>query len=147
MISALHEDGLDALLHYCHRRAVPEPWPFPEDQISTMPFRLMTAEITREAAMDLLHKEIPYDLTVYTEDVEHFDNGDLRVSQIILVEKNSQKTIVLGKGGQKIKSIGAQARKEMTEVFDQKIHLSLLVKVKPNWKTDPEYYRLWNLQQ
>lgn len=145
MISARSGDGADAFLNYCASKVTEGPWMFIGDEITTLPFRQMAAEITREVIMDVIHQEIPYALTVMTEEVEYFDNGDYKLMQNIIVEKNSQKTVLVGKGGSKIKEIGQRAREEMQHVFDGKIHLKLFVKVQPNWQNDPEYYALWNL--
>lgn len=148
MISALSGNGLPEILDYCLNGVPDAPYLYPEDEVSLMPFRLMAAEITREVVMDQVHQEIPYALTVVTETVEPFDNGDYRLTQVIVVEKDSQKTILVGKAGSKIKQIGMKARAQMLDVFDieGKVHLSLFVKVKANWQSDPEYYRLWNLE-
>jgi GTP-binding protein Era len=145
MISARNGSGAQELLDYCAKKIPESPWMFVGDEITTLPFRLMAAEITREVIMDVIHQEIPYGLTVVTEHVEHFDNGDFKLLQNIIVEKKSQKYVVVGRAGRQIKEIGQRAREEMGRVFEGKIHLKLLVKVQENWQNDPEYYSLWNL--
>ncbi len=148
MISAHKGDGLAAIMDYCLDGVDDAPFMYPEDEISIMPFRLMAAEITREVVMDLVHQEIPYAVTVVTETVEAFDNGDYKLGQVIVVEKASQKTVLVGRAGSKIKQIGMSARIQMEQVFEVegKIHLNLFVKVQANWQSDPEYYALWNLE-
>lgn len=145
MISARSGSGAPEFMEYCSKKIPQGPWMYVGDEITTMPFRLMAAEITREVIMDIIHQEIPYALTVVTEEVEPFDNGDFKLSQIIVVEKKSQKTVLVGKAGSKIKEIGQKARTEMARVFDGNIHLKLFVKVKGDWQNDPEFYALWNL--
>lgn len=146
MISALNGAGVNEVLDFCTDKAQDTVWMYPEDEISTMPFRLMAAEVTREVVMDQVHQEIPYAMTVVTDHIEKFDNGDYKLMQSILVEKDSQKVVLIGAGGAKIKKIGTQARREMGNVFDGKIHLNLVVRVNKKWQSDPEYYALWNLE-
>lgn len=145
MISARNGSGAAQFMDYCAGKLPRGPWMYLGDEITTMPFRLMAAEITREVIMDIIHQEIPYALTVFTENVEAFDNGDFKLSQTIIVEKKSQKTVLVGRAGSKIKEIGQKARTEMSRVFEGKIHLNLFVKVEENWQNDPEFYSLWNL--
>ncbi|MBF0392699.1 MAG: GTPase Era [Alphaproteobacteria bacterium] len=146
MISAETGDGVpDLLAHF--RAKVPEgPWLFPEDQISDMPSRLLAAEITREKVFLELHDELPYSIAVETERWEERDDGSARVDQVIYVQRESQKPIVLGKGGRKIKAIGAAARKELEHLLDQRLHLFLYVKVRENWLDDRERYRDMGLE-
>ena len=114
---------------------------FPEDQISDMPGRLTAAEITREQLYLQLHKELPYAAAVETESWKDQDDGSLRIEQVVYVERGSQKAIVLGKKGSRVKSIGEAARKELEEIFGRRVHLFLFVKVRGNWGDDPERYR------
>src|SRR5690606_37598224 len=103
--------------------------------------RLLAAEVTREKLFLNLHEEIPYSLTVETEAWENFKRGDIKISQIIHVLTEGQRGIILGKGGEMIKKIGAQSRKELTDIFGCPVHLKLVVRVSPNWINDPERYR------
>lgn len=145
MISALRQNGLDALKNALHD-AMPEgPFLFPEDDISDMPMRMLAAEITREKVFHRLHQELPYAIFVETEEWENFDNGDVRLRQIIYVQRDSQKGIVLGKGGQQLKAIGQSARLELEEILDQRVHLKIFVKVKEKWDERAEFYRLMGL--
>lgn len=145
MISALSGDGVaDLRAHLA--RAVPEgPWLYPDDQLSDMPMRLLAAEITREQVFLQLHQELPYAITVETEAWEEQPDGSARVAQVIYVTRESQRAIVLGRGGQRIKAIGAAARKELMTLLDRPAHLFLHVKVRQGWADDPERYRDWGL--
>lgn len=145
MISALSGDGVaDLRAHLA--RAVPEgPWLYPDDQLSDMPMRLLAAEITREQVFLQLHQELPYAITVETEAWEEQPDGSARVAQVIYVTRESQRAIVLGRGGQRIKAIGAAARKELMTLLDRPAHLFLHVKVREGWADDPERYRDWGL--
>ncbi len=141
MISALTGDGIDALRAYlaCH---LPEgPWLYPEDQLADIPERLLAAEITREKLFLRLREELPYASTVETENWNDEPDSSLRIDQVIYVARESQKPIVLGKGGQTIKAIGSAARREMESIFDRRVHLFLFVKVRAGWLDDPERYR------
>ena len=145
MISALTGDGLDDLKSSL-AAAVPEgPWLYPEDQLSDMPERLLAAELTREHLFDRLHAELPYSITVETEDWQDFDDGSVRIEETIYVLRDSQKGIVLGKGGQMIKAIGTAARQELEEILDCRVHIRLFVKVRENWIDDPDRYSDWGL--
>jgi GTPase len=141
MISALTGSGCTDLLDYL-AAALPEgPWYYPEDQISDLPMRLLAAEITREKLFLRLHQELPYSSHVETEKWEEKKDGSVRVEQVIYVERDSQKKIVLGRKGEIIKAIGSAARKEIGDVIERKVHLFLFVKVRENWGDDPERYR------
>jgi GTP-binding protein Era len=141
MISALGGSGCDDLLEWL-AGALPEgPWYYPEDQISDLPMRQLAAEITREKLYLRLHQELPYASHVETERWEEKKDGSVRIEQVIYVERESQKKIVLGKGGETVKAIGQAARKEIAEILEQKVHLFLFVKVRENWGDDPERYR------
>jgi GTP-binding protein Era len=145
MISALTGDGVADLKADLASRLPEGPWHYPEDQLSDMNDRLFAAEITREKAYLQLYQELPYALTVETENWEDFKDGSVRIDQVIYVETDSQKGIVLGKGGQRIKSIGAAAREELEQILGRKAHLRLFVKVREKWGDDPERYRDWGL--
>ena len=121
------------------------PWLFPEDQVSDMPLRLLAAEITREQLFLKLHQELPYAATVETESWEEKDDGSIRIEQTIYVERGSQRSIVLGKNGKMIKSIGAESRRELADVVNVAVHLFLFVKVREKWGDDPLRYNHWGL--
>ncbi len=145
MISALTGDGVDDLVDFCAARMTPGPWLFPEDQISDMPARLLAAEVTREKLYMQLHQELPYAATVETETWTEQKDGSIKIEQVIFVERDSQKAIVLGKKGSRIKEIGAASRQELEEMFEGRVHLFLFVKVREKWGDDPERYRDWGL--
>lgn len=146
MISALDGSGVDDLANFLAERLPEGPWYYPEDQISDLPMRQLAAEVTREKLYLRLHQELPYSSHVETERWEEKKDGSVRIEQVIYVERDSQKKIVLGKGGDAIKSIGQAARKEISEILDQKVHLFLFVKVRENWGDDPERYREMGLE-
>ena len=141
MISAETGDGVADLMALLAGRVAAGRWLLPEDQISDMPGRLTAAEITREQLYLQLHKELPYAAAVETESWKDQDDGSLRIEQVVYVERGSQKAIVLGKKGSRVKSIGEAARKELEEIFGRRVHLFLFVKVRGNWGDDPERYR------
>ncbi|HEY1310610.1 MAG TPA: GTPase Era [Pseudolabrys sp.] len=146
MISALTGDGVPDLKQWLAARVQPGPWLYPPDQISDAPVRQLAAEITREKLFERLHQELPYHSTVETESWKELRRGDLRVEQTIYVERESQRKIVLGKGGATIKAIGEAARKEIAEIVEAKVHLFLFVKVREGWGEDPERYRAMGLE-
>jgi GTP-binding protein Era len=141
MISALSGNGIGDLTSYL-ADAVPEgPWHYPEDDISDAPLRLLAAEITREKIYHWLHQELPYATTVETTAWKELKDGSVRIEQTIYVERESQRSIVLGKGGRTIKQISTESRAELAGVLEQPVHLFLFVKVRENWGSDPERYR------
>ncbi len=146
MISALTGDGVADLKQWLAARMLPGPWLYPPDQMSDAPVRQLAAEITREKLFERLHQELPYHSTVETEVWKQLRHGDLRIEQTIYVERESQRKILLGKGGQTIKAIGEAARKEIAEIVDAKVHLFLFVKVREGWGDDPERYRAMGLE-
>ena len=146
MISALTGDGVDDLKAWLAQRAPAGPWHYPEDQISDAPLRQLAAEITREKLYHRLHQELPYQSTVETETWTELKDGSVRIEQTIYVERESQRKIVLGRGGQTIKAIGAEARREIAEIVAAKVHLMLFVKVREGWSNDPERYREMGLE-
>ncbi len=139
MISAISGDGIDDFKKYLAENAEDSPFMYPEDQISDVPIRMLAAEITREKLMFRLENELPYHLMVETEKWEDNKNG-IKINQIIYVTSESHKKIIVGKGGQTIKEIGEKARKEITRVLGQKVHLFLFVKVKSNWQDSRDNY-------
>ncbi|MGP3712041.1 GTPase Era [Brucella sp. RRSP16] len=141
MVSALNGSGCKDLAKYLADNVPNGPWYYPEDQISDMPMRQLVAEITREKLYLRLHEELPYASTVETERWEERKDGSVRIEQVIYVERESQKKIVLGHKGETIKAIGQSARKEISEILEQTVHLFLFVKVRENWGNDPERYR------
>ncbi len=145
MISALSGDGVDVLGDYLAKNVEEGPWHFPEDQMSDMTERLLAAEITREKLYLELHQELPYAATVETETWTEKPDGSVRIEQVIFVERDSQKAIVLGKRGAQIKVIGERSRKELEEIFGRRVHLFLFVKVREKWGDDPDRYRDWGL--
>ncbi|MBT3237943.1 MAG: GTPase Era [Rhodospirillaceae bacterium] len=145
MISAQTGDGVPEMMTYLAGGVRKGPWLYPEDQMSDMPSRLLAAEITREQLYRQLHQELPYAATVETEEWEQREDGSITIRQIIYIERPSQKGIVLGKGGQKIKSLGAASRKELESMFECRVHLFLFVKVREKWGDDPDRYRDWGL--
>jgi GTP-binding protein Era len=141
MISALAGDGVDDLRRTLAKSVPPGPFHYPEDQMSDAPLRHLAAEITREKIYRQLHQELPYQSTVETDSWTERKDKSVRIEQTIFVERESQRKIVLGKGGATIKSIGADARKEIAEIVGQPVHLFLFVKVRENWGDDPDRYR------
>jgi GTPase len=141
MIAAINGDGVDDMLAKLAGRLPQGPWLFPEDQLSDVPDRLMAAELTREKLMMALHSELPYDLTVETEDWQEFQNGAIRISQVIHIARDSQKPIVLGKGGARIKAIRSAAQQELAAMYETDIHLFIQVKVRPGWDEDQRHFR------
>ncbi len=146
MVSALTGNGVDDLKASLAARVPPGPWLYPADQMSDAPMRQLAAEITREKLFERLHQELPYHATVETEMWKELRGGDIRIEQTIYVERESQRKIVLGKGGQSIKAIGEAARKEIAKIVEAKVHLFLFVKVREGWGDDPERYRAMGLE-
>lgn len=146
MISALNGSGVQDLEDALAERMPEGPWLFPEDEISDLPQRLLAAEMTREKAYLYLHQELPYALSVETESWEDFDNGSARIEQAIVVARDSHKGIVVGKGGQMIKRIRAEAQEELAELLGRQVHLFVRVKVREKWADDPGHFREWGLR-
>jgi GTPase len=141
LVSASQGKGTADVLRYLAQHVPEGPWAYPADQAADMPMRLLAAEMTRERIYDRLHQELPYATTVITEQWEAKPDGSARLEQTIFVERESQRAIVLGKGGATIKLLGETARKEMEAQFGHKVHLFLHVKVRENWADDPMHYR------
>jgi len=146
MVSALTGDGTSDLRQWLAARVAAGPWHYPEDQLTDAPLRQLAAEITREQLYRRLHQELPYQSTVETEAWKELGDGSVRIEQTIYVERESQRKIVLGKSGQGIKAIGAEARREIAAAIDAKVHLFLFVKVRAGWGDDPERYREMGLE-
>ena len=141
MVSALKQDGVKAILEVLSA-ALPEgPFLYPEDQAADLPLRLLAAEVTREQVFLQLHQELPYEAAVETEKWEDRPDGSTRIEQTIHVQREGQRAIVLGKGGAKIKQIGARARHELGQMLERPVHLFLHVKVSERWADDPAHYR------
>ena len=146
LVSALKKDGLGDLATYCATRMPEGPWLYPEDQAADIPSRLLAAEITREKLYERLHDELPYSSAVLSETWAEQKDGSVRIEQTIYVERDGQKGIVIGKGGQTIKKIGELARAEMEALFERRVHLFLNAKVAERWGENPAHYREWGLE-
>jgi GTP-binding protein Era len=140
MISGLNGDGVEQLSDLLANRMPASPFLFPPDQSADIPVRLLAAEVTREKLMLRLHQEIPYQLTVETENWEPHDNGSVKIEQLIHVAREGHRSIVLGKGGQAIKEIGMAARKELAGMLGRPVHLFLRVKVSERWQENRERF-------
>jgi GTP-binding protein Era len=140
MISGLKGDGIGDVKQHLAASLPAGPWLFPEDQLSDASGRLLAAEVTREQVFLQLHDELPYAAAVETEKWDDKPDGSLRIEQVIYVQRPSQRAIVLGKGGRRIKMIGARARAELGRVLDRRVHLFLFVKVRQNWVEDRERF-------
>ncbi len=145
LISALKGHGLDQLRDQLAASMPEGPWLYPEDQAADIPSLLLASEVLREKLFLRLHEELPYSLTVETDKWEVKKDGSVRIEQTVYVRRDGQKAIVLGKGGQTMKDIGSDARRELEEMFERRIHLFVFVKVRKNWKEDPERYRMLGL--
>ena len=146
MVSALSGDGVADLRHALARMVPSGPFLYPEDQMSDAPMRQLAAEITREKIYQKLHQELPYQSTVETDSWTERKDGSVKIEQTIFVERESQRKIVLGKGGATIKSIGAASREEIADILEVPVHLFLFVKVRENWGDDPDRYRQMGLE-
>ncbi|HEY1749173.1 MAG TPA: GTPase Era [Xanthobacteraceae bacterium] len=146
MVSARSANGVAELKSFLAAHVPAGPWLYPADQISDAPMRQFAAEVTREKLYLRLHQELPYQSTVETESWKELKDGSVRVEQTIYVARESQRKIVLGKGGQTIKAIGAAARTEIAAAVEHPVHLFLFVKVRERWADDPERYREMGLE-
>jgi GTP-binding protein Era len=146
MTSALTGDGVADLRGWLAARVPEGPWHYPEDQVTDVPMRQLAAEITREKLYARLHQELPYQSTVETEIWKELRDGAVRIEQTIYVERDSQRKIVLGKGGATIKAIGADSRREIAVALERPVHLFLFVKIRENWGNDPERFREMGLE-
>lgn len=145
-ISATRRDGLDAMTGWLADEMPPGPWLYPEDQLGDVSMRAIAAEITREKLMLRLHQELPYHLTVETENWDERKDGSVRIDQRIVIAKEGHRPIVLGKGGQTLKQIGQAAREELSAMMERKVHLFLRVVVDPRWETDRSRYSEMGLE-
>ena len=141
LVSALKGDGVADVASWVAARMPEGPWLYPEDQAADIPSRLLAAEVTREKLYLRLHDELPYASAVETEKWEERKDGSVRIDQVIYVQREGQKAIALGKGGQTIKAIGALAREELEKLFGRRVHLFLFVKVREDWAESSEHYR------
>jgi len=146
MVSALSGDGCEDLFASLVKRMPEGPFLYPEDQLTDLSERLLAADVTREKAFLRLHDELPYALTVETENWKDFSNGSVRIDQTIYIARESHKPIVLGKGGRTIRIIREAAQAELAAALDRQVHLFIHVKVRPGWTDDPAHYRLWGLR-
>ncbi len=140
MISAERGHGVDDLRKWLANELPEGPWLYPEDQIADLPLRMIAAEMTREKLTLRLHQELPYQLTVETENWEERKDGSAKIDQVIYVMRDGHKGIVLGKKGETIKAVSQATRAELEDFLDRKIHLFLQVKVRPNWLEESERY-------
>ena len=145
MISAEKQKGLDDLLDYLADEVMVGPYLFDPDDLSDLPMRLMAAEVMREKLFINLHQELPYQLTVETEQWHDKDDGSVEIRLTIYVQREGHRGIVLGKGGQTLKRIGMMARHELEDVFDRKVHLLSHVKYRKDWMDDKARYQDWDL--
>jgi GTP-binding protein Era len=146
MISALSGNGVGDLREWLANRIPAGPWHYPDDEISDSSERATAAEITREKIYTYLHEELPYQTTVETTGWEEKKDGSVRIEQIVFVERESQRRIVLGEGGSAIKKISMTSRKELSKLFERPVHLFLHVQVREGWGDDPERYREMGLE-
>ncbi|MCB1500540.1 MAG: GTPase Era [Bauldia sp.] len=146
MVSAADGDGADDFLAYLATQVPSGPWLYPAEEVSDVPLRQLAAEITREKLFERLHQELPYETTIETEQWTEQKDGSVRIEQTIFVARDSQKKIVIGKGGQAIKAISMAARAEIAEIAERPVHLFLFVKVRENWADDPERYRAMGIE-
>ncbi|MDF1728021.1 MAG: GTPase Era [Sulfitobacter sp.] len=140
MISAEKGHGVEALRGWLAQTLPEGPWLYPEDQIADLPMRMIAAEMTREKLTLRLHQELPYQLTVETENWEERKDGSARIDQLVYVMRDGHKGIVLGHKGETIKAVSKAAREELEEFLGRKVHLFLQVKVRPNWLEESERY-------
>ena len=145
MVAARKNDGVADIINYLVKAMPDGPFLYPEDQAGDMPARLLAAEITREKIFRSLHDEIPYDITVETEKWEEFEDGSIKIDQVVFTAREGQKKIILGKGGEMVKKIGTRAREELEEIFGCRVHLKIFVKVDERWSEDSERYKIWGL--
>ena len=146
MVSALNGDGVDDVVDHLAGSLDEGPWLYPADHLTDMNDRLFAAEITREKLFLALRQELPYSLTVETENWGERKDGSVGINQVIYVERAGHRGIILGNKGQQIKQIGADARKELEAHLERRVHLFLFVKIREKWRDDPERYREMGLE-
>ncbi|KAI0560684.1 50S ribosome-binding GTPase [Gracilaria domingensis] len=144
-ISALHGQGVEELLQWVIERMPKGPWLYPEDDFTDMPARLLAAEVTREKLFYALRNELPYEIAVETTSYEDQADGSIRITQDILVRRNSQKRIVTGRSGSVVKSVGIKSRAALAKILGATVHLMLTVKIRQQWKEDKLQYEQWGL--
>lgn len=140
-VSALKGYGVDDLKKYLFSSIPYSPWHYSKDHVTDTPYNMLVSEFIREKLMDRFHHEIPYGLTVVTEDWNELEDQSLRIDVLIYVHKIGQKKIVIGKNGNNLKIIGTLVRKDLQLMLEKKVHLFLYVKVKSNWDKNPEYFK------
>ncbi len=145
MISALKGNGVADLTQYLAKKMPEGPWHFADDQLSDVPMRMLASEITREKIYHFLHQELPYAIAVENDRYEVQEDGSIKIYQSILVERKSQRPIVVGHKGEMIKKIGKAARLELEELLETKVHLFLQVLIKPNWSENKAHFEQWGL--
>lgn len=145
IISALSGNGVPDLMTYLAEKMPLGPWHYAEDQLTDLPERELAAEVTRENLFHRLYDEIPYGLTVETEKWEHFKDGSIKINQVVIVNRDSHKGIVLGKGGRQIKAVGAASRQELETFFGCKVHLILHVRVDTDWMKKRDHFQAMGL--
>lgn len=145
MISALNGDGVNDLVQALAKALPQGPWLYGQDQITDISEQRMAAEVTREKLFERLHEDLPYALCVETIDWRETPDGGLRIEQKVLVRRESQRAIVLGRGGKRIRSVGIAARHELTTLLGRPIHLFLVVKTHARWQEEPAHYTHWGL--
>lgn len=145
MISALKGTGVEDVKNYLVKHAPAGAWHYPPDQLTDISERMFAAEVTREQLFLNLHQELPYALMVETEAWEEKPDGSVKISQVVYVQRENQKKIVLGKGGETLKRVGSIARRELKRLWGREVHLFLFVKVREDWKDNPELYRVMGL--
>lgn len=145
MVSARTGDGVDDLRRHVTGRMRAGPWLYPEDELTDLPARLLAAEVTREQVFMQLHQELPYSSAVETEAWTEREDGSVRIDQLLTVEREGQKKIVIGAGGARIKEIGARARAQLEELLGRRVHLFLTVKVAEGWSEKRGFYSAWGL--
>jgi len=141
MISAKQGDGVADLKNFLAKGAPEGPWMYPEDQVADVTMRILAAEVTREKVYLRLHDELPYSTTVETEKWDDRKDGSVRIEQVIHVQRETQKGIVIGKGGSMLKTLGQMAREELEEMLGRKVHLFLHVRVTERWAEDRTMYQ------
>lgn len=146
MVSSTNGDGVEDLKRNLAARVPPGHWHYPAEDLTDAPLRLLAAEITREKIFHRLHDEVPYSSTVETTEWSERKDGSVRIEQTIFVNRPGQKAIMLGKGGQTIKQVSMDSRRELTQILERPVHLFLFVKVRENWQDDPERYREMGLE-
>jgi len=141
MVSALKGSGVQDIVQYCANHVSEGEWAFDDDDLTTLPNKIMAAEITREKIYERLHQELPYHIAVETESYDPADNGDgVAISQIIIIEDKKHKPIILGKQGQTLKKIGMMSRQDLSDIFQCPVHLKLHIQYRDRWMDKDEAF-------